>query len=82
MSATCRDCGKEIIWLKHDKTGKSAPIERDRSKLGNIVISEEQGLYRIATEAEYDKHLLADSPILRLNHFASCPNAKEFRKKK
>ena len=45
----CSKCGKEIIWLTHNKSGNAAPIEATASAQGNIVISREKNLYRIAT---------------------------------
>lgn len=82
MSTTCRDCGVEIMWLKHKDTGKSAPIGVAKSSDGNIVVNPDKTLYRIANGEEYGKNRMAESPSLHLSHFARCPAAKEFRKKK
>jgi hypothetical protein len=82
--ATCKDCGQQIHWLKFkDENGKIAPIEAERHKDGNLVISLEKGLYRFAKEAEYIKHRVSDTgPKLWISHFTRCPGAKKFRKAK
>lgn len=80
--AECRDCKKEIMWLKHHKTGKSAPIEAQKTKDGNIVVNPDKTEYRIATGDEYVKASMADEPKLFISHFARCPAAKDFRRKK
>jgi hypothetical protein len=78
----CRDCSKEILWLKHHQTGKVAPIEAEKHPDGNLVISVEKGLYRFANDSEYEKHKTSDTgPKLWISHFVQCPNAKEFRRK-
>ena len=76
--ANCKDCGKEILWLKHKDTGKAAPIEAEKVLKGNIVISERSGQYRIVNGEEYEKAVVKEIP-LHISHFARCPNAAGFR---
>jgi len=83
MPATCKACGKELIWLAHKDTGKAAPIEAETSVEGNIVVSADKMKYRIATGEEALKNrYLETGPVLHLNHFARCPMADGFRPKK
>lgn len=69
--ATCKDCGAEIHWRSHQRTGRSAPINVEPDPTGNIVLLPGEK-YRIAIERDPDS-------ILHTNHFATCPFAKKFR---
>lgn len=80
----CKDCGKAIAWLKmlpSEKTPKPkpAPIETEGSPSGNLVVSWEKRLYRFATPEERDIAQRENKNLYR-NHFATCINAKRFRK--
>lgn len=76
----CRECGKEIIWLRHKDTGKPAPIETEPAGAeGNIAISREKGLYRVATANERDIAKLYGKNLY-LNHFSTCEFARFFVK--
>jgi hypothetical protein len=63
----CRSCGAEIYWLKHETTGRLAPIDMTPSPRGSCLVNLEQGAYRIAFERS--------SGTLYTSHFATCPQA-------
>ncbi|HEX9959841.1 MAG TPA: hypothetical protein VGB00_02845 [Pyrinomonadaceae bacterium] len=81
MPYQCQKCGREILWLKHFETGKSNPIEAEPAKDGNLVISREKGLYRLATPEEIDRAKIYKKNLY-ISHFAKCEFAKSFRKGK
>jgi hypothetical protein len=70
----CKYCGADVLWLKHDRTHKPAPIDAAPAPNGNIRISRELGLYRIADEGDRKQ-----GRELHLNHHATCPNVARVR---
>lgn len=77
MSARCRACDAEIWWLENQTTGKKAPIDAEPDPKGNVVASLHDGLYRIASADERAE--MGPRRQLHLNHFVTCPKAKDFR---
>lgn len=71
----CRSCGAPIVWVKHQTTGRAAPINVDPDPEGNIVITDDMfgnPTYIIVTKSE---------PGTRYtSHFATCQNVKVWRK--
>lgn len=78
-STRCRSCGKEILMLKHGRTLKINPVEAAAHADGNLVISRTRQLYRMAT-AEEKQTARATGKNLYISHFATCEQAKTFRK--
>jgi hypothetical protein len=77
--SSCQSCKKPIIWLKNARTGSVNPIEAAPSPDGNLVIDRANARYRVATAAE--KTLAAATgKNLYISHFATCPDAGNFRK--
>lgn len=70
MSA-CRSCGAEILWCEATVTGRRMPIDPEPSPIGNLVLVH-GGRFRVADND--------DVPPLHLSHFATCPQANEWRK--
>ena len=70
----CKRCGAPIFWAP-TKNGKDMPVDEapDRAR-GNLVL--ENGTVRVAAESDDDAFFRYTS------HFATCPNANEFRKKR
>lgn len=67
----CRDCNAEIIWLKHERTRKLAPIEADTAWGGNIEMDLGAGTYRLVkVEGRHKGHR---------SHFMNCPAAAQRR---
>jgi hypothetical protein len=65
-------CGASVLWLKHDRTAKSAPIDAEPAPKGNVAIDLHAGTYRIVPEAER----AALDGELYTNHWATCPAAQ------
>lgn len=82
----CTSCDARLIKLKHERTGNHAPIEADPSPNGNCVVDVDKGTYRIASKDERQAHARyveqGGAAFLRLNHFASCPNAAMYHKER
>jgi hypothetical protein len=57
----CRTCGAGVLWLKHERTGKVAPIDARVYADGNVVVDLDAGTYRIVAPQEAHK-----------NHLATC----------
>ena len=75
MSA-CRKCAARIVWAVTER-GKSMPVNRDPVENGNLVLEEQDGRPPIARKP--DELLDRDLPRY-VSHFATCPNAEEFRR--
>lgn len=73
-TGVCRTCGAPVLWLRHERTQKIAPIERDPSPLGNVVVDCSAGTYRLVT-VHHDPQT-----NYRLNHYARCRDASFWRR--
>jgi hypothetical protein len=69
----CGSCGEPVYWLKHDGTGRPAPIEVKTDPKGNVAIS--STCYHIVPA-----DLRAKFSGLHLNHFAHCPQAATWKR--
>ncbi len=75
--AYCGSCNARILWLKHAKTGKPAPINFDTDPAGNIVIYPDKGIYAVISPREMPGFQAAFPAMqFHLNHFVTCPQAK------
>lgn len=74
----CSKCAAPLFWLKHEGTGKVAPIDREPVVGGNITIDPIAGTYRIVPKAERE---LSPNRPRHKNHFVTCPEAESFRRK-
>jgi hypothetical protein len=86
VSTTCpADCGTEITFFRHERTGNVAPIELLARADGNVTIDFKRGTYHVMTKAEREAigspGLFATPNVPRyVLHFADCPNAPKFRR--
>lgn len=76
---TCRWCGADIMWLKHPKTGKLAPIDLHPVPGGNIAVDTKHGTYTVISRDEltlFDTTRADEdaNPNLHLNHYVTCSN--------
>lgn len=78
----CTGCDQPVYWLKHERTGRWAPIDADLREDGNVVCDFTAGTYRIVRRDAEDLRLGVE-PVAeyRVNHFAVCPQAGRFRPK-
>ena len=77
----CRSCNAEVYWLKHEKTGKAAPINVGGDPQGNITVSLSAGTYRVEGPerlSEMRHEILPE--ILHTNHFSTCPAAGAWKR--
>lgn len=79
---TCSACGSHMIWAI-SPSGARSPIDYAPSEKGNVLLLSPtdlgQVLAVVLTKDGLDLARERGIP-LRLNHFASCPNAEEFRR--
>lgn len=79
--ARCRSCAAKIIWTV-TPSGAKAPIDQEPTEDGNVLLLAPTGLPEtLAVTLSGDALLTAQQSHLRLrlNHFASCPNADEYK---
>lgn len=73
----CRSCGAPVVWLRHERTGKAAPIDAIAVREGgNILLDRAAGTYRLVPQGEPARH-----PMLYINHFAVYPHAAQHKRK-
>lgn len=76
---TCEACGKALVGGLTMK-GKVAPIESEPSSGGNVLLQRHaDGIVAAITFGNDTAQALRERGVeLRLNHFASCPQAERF----
>jgi hypothetical protein len=70
----CGSCGEPVYWLKHQRTGKPAPIEIKTDPKGNIAADLMFGVYFMPS----NRASFPDG--LHLNHFVHCPQRAVWKK--
>ena len=83
MASACRSCGAEIVWLVIRPGGRRMPVDLEPAPEGNVLADLAQGVgVVIPTGALAD--MKADTPDepFYLSHFATCPQAGEWRRKR
>lgn len=70
MIAKCRGCGAEIIWA-FTADGHRMPLD-----------AKFEGRFVLDRHKRDDGTLLASARATYLSHFATCPQADKFRKRK
>jgi len=81
MASTCRKCGAPIIWLKTPK-GKWMPADeglvayQQDQEGSDYVVTQDGELVRCYLEFDGKPTGMA-----RIPHWATCPNADDFRKR-
>ena len=76
-TAHCNSCNAPIVWLKHAKTGKPAPINAAVDPGGNIVMYPDKGIYVVASPKEMTGFRFAyPDTQFHTNHFSNCPQAR------
>ncbi len=79
----CRACGANIFWAK-SKLNKGIPMNLEPTLDGNVLLEEHEGEPPRAYvfSAGQARKAKVTGTKLYLSHFATCPAAAEFRKKK
>jgi len=66
----CKRCGMKITFIRNAETGGNIPAQPIRTA------------YALDADGELNKGDLPRGSALFVSHFETCPNAKEFRRKK
>lgn len=76
MTGTCRSCGAPILWV-HTAKGTRMPLDAEPVDGGNVTLS--NGVAFVHGQPA----LLLDEPVeTYVSHFATCPQAAEWRGKR
>lgn len=78
----CEKCGTDIIFLKHEKTGKLAPIELQQRAQGRFAVNWSDLSYRTVAGTAKDGTAFSQRKPGQdywENHYLSCPEAQFFR---
>jgi hypothetical protein len=70
-------CGASVLWLKHERSGRMAPIDVQPDPLGkgNIRVDLRAGTYAVVGGEALVRARRQQEP-LRLNHWVTCPAAQ------
>ena len=73
----CESCQKPVIDLRHERTGKLAPIDAQPVPHGgNVTVNIEAGTYHIVSKKERAEWMLVGTPVqLYLSHLFTCKDA-------
>ncbi len=71
--ASCNSCGAAIEWAESATTGKSVPIDLEPTKDGTLAVVNGKA-------HAYTLEDLALKRERRTSHFATCPDAADWRK--
>jgi hypothetical protein len=77
--AKCRSCKAPIAWVLMMGSGKSNPLDPEPSPKGNVVVSKD-GQACAVSASEADRLRTEEGASLYLSHFATCPQAKQFKR--
>ncbi len=77
---TCRSCGAPVLWRKHQRTGKPAPIDAEPNPDGNVVLLGEERYY-VLSPKERETWTSRVEGSLHTNHFQTCPQQKLWSRK-
>ena len=73
----CKACGLEILWVHTAATNRLMPLDPEPCPDGNIAIVEDR-----AHVKKGDLFEERAAGLLYKSHFATCPQADKFRRKK
>lgn len=82
--SNCRACGAEIMWIKMKGTGKNMPVDAKPISYSENLHPGAEGALTLVTaggtivRTQFDP---AGDKVGYTSHFATCPNAEQFRRK-
>jgi hypothetical protein len=79
VTATCRSCGAAIRWAT-TASGKRMPLDRDPVDDGNLALIIDVGLDVVAVPVAPRQALLDDDGRRFVSHYATCPDAEQWRR--
>jgi len=77
----CKKCNARIIWATNPKTGKRAPYDATPGGVGHLLIRDDDGTTFTGNTPPREL-TMGDKSYVWVNHFATCPNADQHRRKK
>jgi hypothetical protein len=75
IRSRCNSCGAPILWAI-TSTGKRMPVDAEPSPVGNVLLIVRSGEEPRAEVVPRG----TKSNLLRVSHFATCPNSAKHRK--
>ena len=77
----CKSCGAEVLWVKLVPMNRLNPVNPTPTREGNIrMLGQRKAVAKVLSKADLETAALA-SEELYTSHFATCPNAKQHRRK-
>lgn len=73
---TCEKCARGIVFVRHERTQRLAPIDAVPTPGGNCLIDPTNMTYKIIPPQEQAQY----PGQLHKPHWATCPYAAEFRR--
>lgn len=82
--SSCRSCGAEVRWA-HTANGRAMPLDAEPVPDGNVVytgrdVRNDRGVARPEVRVEAQPPMFDDGQPRYVSHFATCPNADQWRK--
>lgn len=82
----CSACPASIVWATNDKTLRTMPVDAEPTADGNVILTDNAHggppSAHVLTKAETsDPGLFPPDGPRHTSHFATCPNAADFRRK-
>lgn len=81
-SGKCRTCGAPVRWVHVDESKKRMPIDPDASPKGNVYVVRWDDRTPVVRVVSAENPAPPEAVLLYTSHFATCPNADDWRKKK
>lgn len=79
----CRSCGAPIVWTITEASSESMPVDAQPSPVGTIRLLEVATVLipvaRVCPDATRDLFDPSDDGLRFVAHFATCPNATDWR---
>ena len=80
QKAKCRSCQADILWVRNASKGTFMCLDAEPVCGGNVAIVD--GLAKVVKKGDLFE-AEGEFPVLRYrSHFVTCPEAKQWRKKK
>ncbi len=79
----CRACNAPMVWGVTE-SGAKMPVDPEPVEGGNVIVLSDAGLAGPLVKVLGEPTLLdglAEPTVRYVSHFATCPNAEEFRRR-
>lgn len=78
----CKSCGKQCVWTKAHPAGNPLLVDAAPAPDGNVTLSEVRGEVWATVHGDLFHPDIPTGQLLFKAHFATCPDAKTWRKRK